>query len=418
MSKNPSSRNELIGTFGKALRSRFPFFAKDESRSHYLDTAASSQKLATVIDRLTQYLSFEHANIHRGAYRLSGDATLAYDRSREKIAGFLNAKSPRSVVFTKGTTESVNLAAHGCADFFKEGDSILLSLLEHHSNIVPWQLLAERKKLRIVWADILSDGSLNIDDFKNKLRAHQPKLVAITQLSNALGTLVPAQEIIALAHAESALVFLDAAQGIQHLRTDVRALDVDLLAFSGHKCYGPTGIGVLYGKEELLERMKPFQGGGDMIEVVTTEGSTWAEIPSKFEAGTPPIAEAIALYEAIEFLEMIDWSALHRYEDALLAKTHEALRAEGGIEIYGPITQGKAQASILSFNVHGVHPHDLSTIVDNFDVQIRAGHHCAQPLLRRLGIQASARLSFGVYSTFEDVEALLEGIRQAKRMFG
>ncbi|MBN8549980.1 MAG: SufS family cysteine desulfurase [Deltaproteobacteria bacterium] len=403
---------------GAEARKEFPIFSRHwQRRLSYLDTAASSQKPSCVIDRLTCFYSEEHSNIHRGAYSLSAEATLRYEEARNAIAKLLSARDARSIVFTRGTTEGINLVAHSYEKFLKQGDSILLTLLEHHSNIVPWQLLAARKGLQIVFAEVTDAGELRLDDLEKKITQYRPKLIACTQLSNALGTLVPVEHIIACGHAVGAKVLVDAAQSIAHSSIDVGAMDADFLVFSGHKLYGPTGIGVLYAKPELLEAMDPFLGGGDMIREVTTSGSTWADIPSKFEAGTPPIAEAVALGTAVEFIRSIGLDSIKAYEAALFQKAFDLLSREPGVTLYGPITKQGAQASILSFNVKNTHAHDLSTVADTFNVQLRAGHHCAMPLLQRLGIGSSARISLGVYSTEDDFPPLLEAIRHARDLF-
>lgn len=403
---------------GAEARKEFPIFSRHwKRRLSYLDTAASSQKPSCVIDRLTCFYSEEHSNIHRGAYSLSAEATLRYEEARAAIAALLNVKDKRGIVFTRGTTEGINLVAHAYEKFFSPGDTILLTLLEHHSNIVPWQLLAARKGLQIVFADITDSGELDFNDFEKKVAQFSPKLIACTHISNALGTIVPIEKIIQSGHAAGAVVLVDAAQSVAHSPLDVTAMDADFLVFSGHKLYGPTGIGVLYGKPHLLENMDPFQGGGDMIREVTTSGSTWAPIPSKFEAGTPPIAEAVALGIAVEFVRSIGLQHIQTYENALAAKAFDLLSRQPGITLYGPATKGGKQASIVSFNVDKIHAHDLSTVADSFNVQLRAGHHCAMPLLTRLGIGASARISLGVYSTEDDLPPLLEAIQHARKLF-
>jgi len=411
-------QNSLEAALGLELRPEFPIFSNPAPRPlSYLDTAASSQKPSRVIDRLSHYLAHEHANIHRGAYGLSARATENYDIAKRKIAAFIGAPFEHCIVFTKGTTESVNLVAYAFEDHFKEGDTILLTLLEHHSNIVPWQLLSQRKKLNLVFTQITDDGALDLKDLKQKLTKHRPKLLATTHIANSLGTLVPLEEVLGEAKKVNCKVFLDAAQSAAHTRINVKSLDLDFMAFSGHKFYGPTGIGVLYAKEELLQQMKPFQAGGDMIRTVTTEGSTFAEFAQKFEAGTPAIAEAIAFGEAVDFLEELGVENIQKHEDNLFKQAFELLRKEAGVTLYGPALKGGAQASIISFNVDKIHPHDLSTVADEFNVQFRSGHHCAMPTLKRLGIPSSARISLGVYSDAQDFAALLEAIRHARKMF-
>lgn len=403
---------------GAEARREFPIFLRDwKGRLCYLDTAASSQKPRCVINRVSCFYADEHSNVHRGAYALSAQATERYEEARAIVASFIRAKRPEEVVFTRGTTESINLVAHGCEHMLREGDSILLTVLEHHSNIVPWQLLAERKKLKILFADVTDDGALNMDDMRHKIAQHRPTIVACTQLSNALGTVVPIKEVIAHAHQFGAKVLVDAAQSVVHAALDVADLDADFAAFSGHKIYGPTGIGVLYAKHEHLESMQPFMGGGDMIREVTTSGSTWAPPPAKFEAGTPPIAQALGLGTAIEFVASMGAERIRAHERSVFEAAFEMLSREAGVTVYGPATRGGPQESIVSFNVAGVHSHDLATIADSFNVQIRAGHHCAMPLLSRLGIGSSARVSFGVYSTLEDLPPLIEAVRYARKLF-
>ena len=413
--------NETTRTLrpGADIRSQFPIFSSDGGARPlaYLDTAASSQKPAVVIDRLSRYLASEHSNIHRGVYRLSASATEKFESARQAAARFLNAAEANEIVFTRGATESINLAAHGCEKMFERGDTILLTLIEHHSNIVPWQLLAERRGLSVVFADLHDDASLDLDDLRAKLERYRPRLLAITHVSNAFGTVMPIEEICALAHRYGTKVLVDAAQSAPHYPLDVRRLDADLLVFSGHKVYGPTGIGVLYGKAELLEQMQPFMGGGDMIEEVTTSGTTFAKPPQRFEAGTPPIAEAIALESALDFVEQVGRENLVAHEHALFEAAWEMLRKEG-VTLYGPALNGGPQASIIAFTVPNVHPHDLGTVADDFNVQLRTGHHCAMPALNRLGLKATARVSFGMYSTLQDVEQLCEAIRYARKLFG
>lgn len=402
---------------GRAARSLFPLWDKDAVVPAFLDSASSSQKPRVVIERMAQYLGHEHANIHRGAYKLSGDATKFYEDAREIAAKFINAASSKSVIFTRGTTEAINLVAHSYGQSLVAGDVVLVSLLEHHSNIVPWQLLAQRSDIKLHFVNVASDGSLDSEDLANKLIKLKPKVLSITQTANAIGTLPPVADIISDAHKIGAKVLVDAAQSSAHALVDVQALDADFLVFSGHKVYGPTGIGVLYAKEELLRAMPPFLGGGDMIETVTVDGSTWADIPAKFEAGTPAIAEAIGLGVALDFIDSIGRSRIAAHENNLTKLGFEMLSAEKGVKVYGPITQGKPQGALLSFNVDGVHPHDLATVADSVGVQIRSGHHCAQPLLRHLGIPSTARASFGLYSDVTDLELLVRAIREARKIF-
>ena len=410
---------------GREMRRLFPIFAEPSEQSsvrplpmHYLDSAASSQKPKVVIDRLCEYLSFQHANIHRGAYALSGEATKSYEKARGKIAEHINAKLSSEVVFTKGATESINLVCYALENYFREGDTILLTLLEHHSNIVPWQLLAKRKGLRLEFADISDDASLNVLDFKEKIERIRPKFCSFAHVANSFGSVLPIAELIDLCHGVGAKVMVDAAQSIAHMKIDVQALRCDFLVFSGHKMYGPTGIGALYVQGDMYQHMQPFQGGGDMISAVTVDGSTWAEPPQKFEAGTPPIAEAIALGAAVDFMAGIGIEEVAQYENELLSRALQLLRKEKGVTLYGPAALDCGeQASIIAFNVHGVHPHDLASIADSLNVQIRAGHHCAMPALARLGLQSTARASIGMYSCLDDFEALCEAIRRSINVF-
>jgi cysteine desulfurase/selenocysteine lyase len=404
-------------SFGAALRKEFPVFSAHGHEMAYLDTAASAQKPQSVIDRLSKYLAIEHANIHRGAYKLSANATEMYDQARGKVASFVGAKSVDEIVFVRGATEAVNLVAYGIQHRIRPGDVILVTLLEHHSNFVPWQMLASRTGARVEYVEITDQGALDLADLRAKLNEFRPKLLAVTSVSNALGTIVPLKDVIAAAHEVGTEVLVDGAQGILHLDLDVAALDIDYLVASGHKMYGPTGIGFLYGKKKLLDAMHPFQGGGDMIAYVAVEGSSWAEVPRRFEAGTPAIGEAIALGTAIEFIQSLGRTQLRAYEDKIFDYGFDLLAREPHVKVYGPRNSGGEQVSILSFTVDGVHPHDISTILDSYNVQIRAGHHCAMPLLKRLGVQATARASIGAYSTKEDFDRLVVGIREGRKIF-
>ena len=402
---------------GSSIREQFPIFSRHGRPAlAFLDTAASSQKPSVVLNRLHGFLAYEHANIHRGAYSLSGDATRNYEEARSRIAAFVGAPSAASIIFTKGATEAINLVAYSSRCFFETGDAVMVSLLEHHSNFVPWQLLAKKNGLQVIFTGIKSNASIDIDAVCRQLKQGKPRLLAITMLSNAFGSVIPVKQLIEVAHDNGCLVLLDAAQAAAHIRLDVKDLDCDFLVFSGHKVYGPTGIGVLYGKQELLNQMEVFESGGGMIQSVTKEETTFAEAPYKFEAGTPPIAEAIALGTAVEFLQQIGLDKVADHETRLLGRAVELLAAEDQVTIYGPGLQNNQQASIVSFNVAGVHPHDLATFADSFNVQIRAGHHCAMPALKELGLHSTARASLGVYSTEDDLLSLLEAIRQAKRV--
>lgn len=404
---------------GKNIRSEFPSFEVKAKRPlSFLDSAASSLKPRCVIERISNYLSFEHSNIHRGAYELSAKATENYENARAVVAAFIGAARQDEVIFTKGATEGINLVASSLWNYFKPGDVILLTLLEHHSNIVPWQILAERRGLKIAFVDLHDDGTLNMQDLKDKLRSLKPKIVATTWVSNAIGTVVPVAEVANLVKASGAKYLIDACQSVQHEAINVGQVGCDFLAFSGHKIYGPTGIGCVYINSNSFDVLEPYQGGGDMISQVTVDGSTWAEPPRKFEAGTPPIAEAIGLGRALEFVNSINIDKIKKYESSLFQAAFELMRREPGVSVYGPALIGKDQAGIISFNIAGVHPHDVATVADSFNVQLRAGHHCAMPLLKRMGLQSTARASLGVYSDISDFEVLLEAIRKARKMFG
>ncbi len=402
---------------GVKAREHFPFYTEGPGGC-YLDSAATAQRPKVVIDSLCRTLVHHNANVHRGAYRLSAEASDLYDNARRTIARYVGARSERSIVFVRGATEGVNLVARSTEHLFKQGDVILLSLLEHHSNIVPWQMLAKRKGLRVVFADITDDGQLDRKDFEAKLREHKPALVAITQLANSLGTVTPIEDLVQAARKGGARVLVDGAQGAAHLGVDVEALGCDYYVFSGHKIYGPTGIGVLYARPERLEEMEPFQGGGDMISYVSVDGFGCADIPQRFEAGTPAFPEAIALGAAIEFVNRFSRTEMRAHEKSLVAAAVDMLRAEEGITLYGPATVGGEQATVVSFSIDTVHPHDFATIADTHNVQIRAGNHCAMPTLRRLGVQATVRMSFGLYSCQSDLTAVQSAIREARKMFG
>jgi cysteine desulfurase/selenocysteine lyase len=395
-----------------AVRAQFPILA---TLAHgqplaYLDNAASAQKPTAVVEAISDYYRARHANIHRGAYQLSQTATCLYERARERVAQFINAAEPLECLFTRGTTEAINLvaASWGAANL-RRGDEIILSLLEHHSNIVPWQLIAERTGATIRVVPINDAGELALDAYR-ELLSPRTKLVAVNHVSNALGTVNPVEEIIRAAHAVGAVALIDGAQWVAHGPTDVQALDADFYAFSGHKLYGPTGIGVLYGKRRLLEAMPPYQGGGDMIERVTFEKTTFAELPNKFEAGTPHIAGVIGLGAAIDWVAEIGFAAIATHEDKLLQLATEQLAAIPGIEIKGTARQ---KAGVLSWIA--VDPPlstlDMGTQLDLRGICIRTGHHCCQPLMERLGVSSTARASFGVYNDDEDIERLASGLR-------
>jgi cysteine desulfurase/selenocysteine lyase len=380
----------------------------------YLDNGATSQKPQCVIDALVRYYTTDNANVHRGVHTLSQRATDDYENARSKIRSFLNAASDQEIIYTRGTTESINLVAQ---TFGKQnigpGDEIIVSNMEHHSNIVPWQILCEEKgsKLRVVPID--DSGELLVDEFEAML-GPRTKLVSITHVSNALGTIVPVDRIVELAHAHGVPVLLDGAQAVPHMRVDVRSLDCDFYVFSGHKLFGPTGIGVLYGKAELLESMSPYQGGGEMIKSVTFEKTLYADLPYKFEAGTPNIAGAIGLGEAIDYVEALGFDRIMAHEQELLDYGSRALSSIEGVHIIGTAAH---KSGILSFIMDGVHPHDIGTILDAEGIAVRTGHHCAQPVMDRFQIPATARASLAMYNTKEDIDALVLGIDRVIEVF-
>ena len=382
----------------------------------YLDSAASSQKPRAVIDTMNVYYETYHANVHRGVYEISEEATAAMEKARVKVAHFINARHGKQVIFTRNTTESINMVAisWGGANIAK-GDLIVLTEMEHHSNLVPWQLLAQRTGARLEFVPVTDDGLLRLDIYEELLRQH-PKLVAFAHMSNVLGTINSAQEMIAQAHAVGATVLLDAAQSVPHLPVDVQALDIDFLCFSSHKMLGPTGIGVLYGKRGLLEAMPPFMGGGDMIRTVGLRQSTWNDLPWKFEAGTPAIAEAIGLGAAVDYLKALGMENVLQHEQELTHYAMEQLQSVPGLTIYGP--EAARRGGVISFTLGDIHPHDLASILDQqVGVAVRAGHHCAQPLMERFGLSATARASFYVYTIKEEIDILVQGLQQAIQIF-
>jgi cysteine desulfurase/selenocysteine lyase len=380
----------------------------------YLDNAATSQKPRSVIEAITRFYSAENANIHRGVYYLSDRATVAYEAARERVAGFLNAASPREIVFTRGTTEAINLVAQSWGrSELRAGDEILITGLEHHSNIVPWQLLAAQTGATVRAVPITDAGELDLDAF-DRLLGERTRLLAVAHLSNALGTINPVRELVARAHALGVVTLVDGAQSAPHLPVDVQALGCDFFAFSGHKLFGPTGVGALYGRAALLERMPPWQGGGDMIETVSLERSTFAEPPARFEAGTPMIAEVIGLAAALDYVESVGRQAIAAWEEELLACATERVREIDGIRLIGTARQ---KASVLSFVVEGVHPHDVGAVLDDDGIAIRTGHHCAQPVMQHFGVPATARASFAFYNTRGEIDALARGLRRARTLF-
>lgn len=401
-----------------ALRREFPILNQSVNGNvlAFLDSAASSQKPRRVIDCLEDYYRRYNANVHRGIYRLSEEATFAFERARGKVARFINARSQREVVFVRNTTEAINLVARSWGDAnLREGDRILLSIMEHHSNLVPWQMLAQRTGAKLEFLPIDGEGRLALDNLDAQLEG--VRLVAITQQSNVLGTINPVAEIAQRAHAVGALVLVDGAQSVPHMPVDVQALDIDFLAFSGHKMCGPTGIGVLWGRRTILEQMPPFLGGGSMIKVVGLHESTYADIPARFEAGTPAIAEAIALGEAIDFLQEIGMDQIYAHERELLGYALERLTEVEGLRVYGPRTTDM-RGGAVSFTLDGVHPHDVAAVLDGEGIAVRAGHHCAQPLHAYYDIPATTRASFYLYNILEEIDRLVVALRKARTLFG
>jgi cysteine desulfurase/selenocysteine lyase len=381
----------------------------------YLDNAATTQKPRAVIEAITAYYTADNSNVHRGLHELSERATRAYERSRARVRALLNAAEDREIVFVRGTTEAINLVAQTWGRTrVGAGDEVLITAMEHHSNIVPWQMLCEEKGARLKVAPISDAGELLLDEFERLINP-RTRIVSVAHVSNTLGTVNPVDALARMAHRHGAVLMVDGAQAAPHLPVDVRELDCDFYALSGHKLYGPTGIGVLYGKAALLEAMPPFQGGGDMISSVTFEKTTYNKIPWKFEAGTPDIAGAIGLAAAIEYLEAIDPDARMAYEHDLLRHATETVAAIPQARVLGT---AREKASVLSFVLEGVHPHDIGTILDHQGIAIRAGHHCTQPLMDRLGVPATARASFSFYNTHEEIDALGAGIRKVLQVFG
>ena len=399
-----------------AVRADFPILATRANGRPlvYLDSAASSQKPRQVIDAVTRFYERDNANIHRGVYGLSVRATEAYDAARAAVARYLGAAHPHEIVFTRGTTEAINLVAQSYArPRLRAGDEILVTEMEHHSNIVPWQLVAEQTGAVLRVAPVTDAGELMVDALESLL-GDRTRIVALAHVSNALGTVNPVARVIELAHARGVPVLLDGAQAAPHLPLDLQALGADFFACSSHKMFGPTGIGVLYGREALLDAMPPYQGGGDMIASVTFEKSTWAPLPAKFEAGTPHIAGAVGLGAAVAYIESIGREAIAAHEHALLEYATARVAEIPGLRVVGTAAE---KASVLSFVIEDIHPHDIGTILDASGICIRAGHHCAQPLMRRLGVGATARASFAAYNTTADADALVEGLRQVRAVF-
>ncbi len=380
----------------------------------YLDNGASAQKPQQVIDELNRVYSSEYANVHRGLHYMSNATTDAYEAAREKVRKFLNAGSVDEIVFTKSATEAINTVSYGYGvPNVGQGDEIVLSIMEHHSNIVPWHFLRERHGAKLVWVPVDDEGALDIAEFQSRLTS-KTKLVAITHMSNVLGTVVPIKEICRIAHERDIPVLVDGSQAAVHMPVDVQDLDCDWYVFTGHKIYGPSGIGVLYGKKDRLEAMQPFQGGGEMIEEVTEEGVTYNHAPHRFEAGTPPIAQAIGLGAALDYVESVGRESIAKHEKALLSYANEQLAGLNSLRIIGTTPE---KGAIVSFELEGIHAHDVSMLIDRSGVAVRAGTHCAQPLLQRFGVTSTCRASFGMYNNKADVDTLVASIERARDFF-
>lgn len=380
----------------------------------YLDNAATTQKPKQVLETLTHYYETNNANVHRGVHTLAERATADYEAAREKIRAFINAKTSKEILFTRGTTTGLNWVAQFAIEQLSKGDEVMISIMEHHSNIIPWQEVCRKTGAKLTYV-YLKDGQLDLDDLRSKLSS-KTKFVSIAHVSNVLGCTNPVKEIAELAHQVGAYMIVDGAQSIPHMKIDVQDLDCDFFAFSGHKMMGPTGIGVLYGKKELLNAMSPVEFGGEMIDFVYEQEATWKELPWKFEAGTPNIAGAIALGAAVDYLTGIGMDAIHAYEQELVDYVLPKLQAIEGLTVYGP-QETKEHSGVIAFNLDGLHPHDVATALDYEGVAVRAGHHCAQPLIHHLGISSAARASFYIYNTKEDCDKLVEAIEKTKEFF-
>lgn len=402
----------------KDIRSYFPILNQEVNGYPlvYLDSAATSQKPVQVIEALRKYYEFDNSNVHRGVHTLGNRATESYEGAREKVRNFISAKSTQEVIFMRGTTTALNTVAQSYGEAnVQEGDEIVITYMEHHSNIIPWQQLAKEKGAILKYVDLEEDGTLSLEKVRATI-TQRTKIVSIMYVSNVLGTMNPIKEITQIAHENGAIMVVDGAQAAPHLRIDVQDLDCDFFAFSGHKMCGPTGIGVLYGKKELLEQMEPVEFGGEMIDFVGLYDSTWKELPWKFEGGTPIIAGAVGLAAAIDFLEEIGLDEIEKHEHELAAYAMDRMSTINGLTIYGPKDPGK-RAGIVTFNVNDVHPHDLATVLDMNGIAVRAGHHCAQPLMKWLQVSATARASFYVYNSEEDIDRLVAGLSTAKEYF-
>ena len=398
------------------IKDQFPILSKNINNKPliYLDNASTTQKPLSVIEEIKDYYESTNSNIHRGVHHLSQKATDLYEKSREKIQKFIGAKSSKEIIFVRGATEAVNLVANSYVRaLLSEGDNIIISQMEHHANIVPWQIIAKEKKAEIRVIPINDLGELILEEI-DSLIDDKTKFVSLNHVSNSLGTVNPIQKLIQKAHENDIRIMIDGAQAVQHMKVDVSQLDVDFYCFSGHKMYGPTGIGILYGKKEILDKMQPYQGGGDMIKSVTFEKTIYNDVPHIFEAGTPNIAGAIGLSKAIEFIEEITLDKIEKHEMDLLNYATEKIRNMEHVKIIG---NSEEKASVISFVIEGIHPHDIGTIMDNLGIAIRAGHHCTQPIMDFYEVPATARASFAIYNTKEDVDKLVEGIKKTKEVF-
>lgn len=401
------------------IRADFPILAQEinEKPLAYLDNVATSQKPKQVIEALTHYYEFDNANVHRGVHTLAARATDAYESARGKVAKFIHAREVAEIIFTRGTTSAINLVVDSYAEAnIKAGDEIVISYLEHHSNLIPWQQLAKRKGAVLKYIELEEDGTISVEQAKKTI-GEKTKIVALAHVSNVLGTITPIKEIAAIAHQFGAVILVDGAQAVPHMEVDVVDLDADFYAFSGHKMMAPTGIGALYGKRELLDAMEPTEFGGEMIDFVELYDSTWKELPWKFEAGTPIIGGAIALGAAIDYLAEVGLENIHAHEQALASYAIEEMSKIEGITIYGPKDASK-RCGLVTFNIEGAHPHDIATILDEDGIAIRAGHHCAQPLMKWLDVSSTARASFYIYNTKEEIDALIDGLKLTKEYFG
>ncbi len=414
----PQIRDDIGGQYELSrIREDFPILSEEIHGKPlaFLDNGASAQKPRQVIDAVRAIYETEYANVHRGAYYLSEQATARYEGARDIVQCFLNASSRQEIVFAKNVTEAINLVAYSYARRVLEpGDEIIITDMEHHSNIVPWQMIRDERGLVLKYVSCTDDGEFRIEDLA-RLITPKTKLISLTHVSNVMGTVVPIREVAKLAHDNGAKLMVDGAQAVMHMPVDVQYLDCDFYAFTGHKIYGPSGIGVLYGKAELLDAMPPFLGGGDMISTVTMEKSTWAALPAKFEAGTPPIAQAVGLGAALEYVSGVGIEAIAAHENDLLSYATQQLSSVKGLKIVGT---APSKTSVISFTLDCAHPHDISTIIDRAGVAVRAGHHCAQPLMERMGVSATTRASFGMYNTREEADTLVAALESVRELFG